>query len=148
LERKQKTKPLLKDKIMKNIKTTTKENNLGTKIRMLRELRNLSQKYMADELNLSLSGYGKLERGETDPSYSRLTKIAHLLQLSIEDLIHFKPYTDEHAFLTETETKGQQNPSQSMGVAALWDVPNNEVNRLQAENHILRGMINQIVSQI
>lgn len=130
-------------------KSTRIKNNLGLKIRMLRELRNLSQKYMADELNLSLSGYGKLERGETDPSYSRLSKISNILDVSIEELIHFKPHNEEPSLHEHiSRVKNHSGTSQNRSTSMVWDGSNDEVSRLQAENQILRSMINQIVSQI
>lgn len=130
-------------------KSTQIKNNLGLKIRMLRELRNLSQKYMADELNLSLSGYGKLERGETDPSYSRLSKISNILDVSIEELIHFKPHNEEPSLHEHiSRVKNHSGTSQNRSTSMVWDGSNDEVSRLQAENQILRSMINQIVSQI
>jgi transcriptional regulator with XRE-family HTH domain len=45
--------------------------NVGEKIKKLRELKNYTQQHMAEELDLSLSGYGKIERNETDISVSK-----------------------------------------------------------------------------
>ncbi len=42
--------------------------SVGNKIKQLRELRNYTQQYMADRLNMSLTGYGKIERDSTDIS--------------------------------------------------------------------------------
>ena len=50
--------------------------NLGHKIKKLRELRNFSQEYMADQLGLSQSAYSKLETDQTELTYNRLSKIA------------------------------------------------------------------------
>ncbi len=38
--------------------------NVGSKIKQLRELRNYTQSYVATQLNISVSGYGKIERNE------------------------------------------------------------------------------------
>jgi transcriptional regulator with XRE-family HTH domain len=40
--------------------------SIGAKIKNLRELRNYTQAYMADQLNMSVNGYSKIEREETD----------------------------------------------------------------------------------
>ncbi|RYU91785.1 helix-turn-helix domain-containing protein [Emticicia agri] len=62
---------------------------IGTKIKKLRELRNFTQEYMAKNLEMTPSGYGKIERDETEVSYQKLEKIAEVLGLKIEDIINF-----------------------------------------------------------
>lgn len=62
---------------------------IGNKIKKVRELRNYTQEYMANKLGMSLTGYGNIERDETDLQYSRLEKIADALGMRIEDLISF-----------------------------------------------------------
>ena len=37
---------------------------IGTKIRKVREIKGLSQENLADELGMSVTGYGKIERNE------------------------------------------------------------------------------------
>ena len=39
-------------------------------IKKIRELKNLTREYVADELQMSTSGYGKIERGEVDLTVS------------------------------------------------------------------------------
>lgn len=62
---------------------------IGNKIKKLRELRNFTQEYMAKNLDLSISGYGKIERDETEVSYQKLEKIAEVLGMKVEDIINF-----------------------------------------------------------
>lgn len=62
---------------------------VGEKIKKLRELKNYTQQHVADELELSLSGYGKIERDETDISISRLEKIAAVLGVDISSILNF-----------------------------------------------------------
>ena len=59
------------------------------KIKHLRELRNFTQSYVAEQLSLSLSGYSKIERNETDISVSRLGKIAEILDTDLATLLNF-----------------------------------------------------------
>ncbi len=63
--------------------------SVGEKIKKLRELKNYTQYYMANELNLSLSGYGKIERDETDISLSRLEEIAKVLEVDLPTILSF-----------------------------------------------------------
>ena len=62
---------------------------IGNKIKKIRELRNFTQKYMADELSLSQSAYSKIEMGETEITYTRLEKIAAVFDMKPEDIITF-----------------------------------------------------------
>ncbi|WP_281224913.1 helix-turn-helix transcriptional regulator [Flavobacterium aquiphilum] len=58
-------------------------------IKKIRELKNLTREYVADELEMSTSGYGKIERGEVDLTVSKLIKIAKVLNVSIEFIFKF-----------------------------------------------------------
>lgn len=62
---------------------------IGNKIKKLRELRNYTQEYMAEQLEMSPTGYGKIERDEVDLVYSRLVQIAKILGVKVEDIISF-----------------------------------------------------------
>jgi transcriptional regulator with XRE-family HTH domain len=62
---------------------------VGTKIKKLRELRNYTQQYMADQLELSVSGYSKIERDESDLTISRLEKIAEVLDVDLRSILSF-----------------------------------------------------------
>lgn len=68
---------------------------VGNNIRKLRELRNYTQQYMAGELGISLSGYGKIERNETDVSLGRLSQIAAILGVDVQGILRFD---DKHIF--------------------------------------------------
>lgn len=63
---------------------------IGTKIKKIRELRNYTQEYMAEQLTMSQSGYSKIESNEVEVSFSRLEQIAQALGLKIEDLLAFQ----------------------------------------------------------
>jgi transcriptional regulator with XRE-family HTH domain len=55
---------------------------IGEKIRKIRELKGLKQENVAQELGMSLGGYGKIERGESSISVDRLQQIAKVLDLA------------------------------------------------------------------
>lgn len=63
--------------------------SVGKKIKQLRELRNFTQSYMAEKLSLSLGGYSKIERNETDVTLSRLNQIAKVLDTDIATILNF-----------------------------------------------------------
>lgn len=58
-------------------------------IKKIRELKNLTREFVADEINMSTSGYGKIERGEVDLTLSKLDKIARVFNVSIDFIFKF-----------------------------------------------------------
>ena len=63
--------------------------NVGKSIKQLRELRDYTQSYVASQLGISVSGYGKIERDETDITLSRLNQIAEVLETKVESILDF-----------------------------------------------------------
>lgn len=57
------------------------------KIRTLREQKQLTQEDVAERLFMSVSGYSKIERGETRLNMERLEQIANVLDIDILELI-------------------------------------------------------------
>jgi transcriptional regulator with XRE-family HTH domain len=64
-------------------------STIGTKIRKIRELKNLKQEHMADKLGISTVTYGKIERDEADVSHERLEQIAKVFDISVQDILGF-----------------------------------------------------------
>lgn len=60
---------------------------VGQKIKRLRELNQLTQENMAEKLEMSLSGYTKIERGINHPNIPTLERIARILNVDIIDLL-------------------------------------------------------------
>jgi transcriptional regulator with XRE-family HTH domain len=60
---------------------------LCEKIRFMRMFKGWSQEEMAEKLGMVVSGYAKIERGETDVNFSRLTQIANLFGIELSNLI-------------------------------------------------------------
>jgi transcriptional regulator with XRE-family HTH domain len=61
-------------------------NTIGTRIRKLREEQGLTQEYIADNLNITQSSYGRLEKNDSSLSATKLQKIAGVLNVSISFL--------------------------------------------------------------
>ncbi|MGN6865630.1 helix-turn-helix domain-containing protein [Neisseria sp. P0020.S003] len=60
---------------------------INEKIRMLREFNHFSQKEMAEKLNISTTGYAKIERGERGLNFAKLKKIAAVFDIEVADLV-------------------------------------------------------------
>jgi transcriptional regulator with XRE-family HTH domain len=63
--------------------------NIGTKIKKLRELKNLTQEHMASVIGITQSAYSRMELGETEITYSKLVRIAGELGMKPEEVIAF-----------------------------------------------------------
>ena len=61
--------------------------SVNEKVRLFRELNQLSQEEMAERMNMSVAGYAKIERGETNISLHKLKQIASVLQIDLLDLV-------------------------------------------------------------
>ncbi len=59
-------------------------------IRLIRELKGITRDQMASELKLTVSGYGKIERGEVDLNLTKLDQIARILNVEIFRLFDFE----------------------------------------------------------
>lgn len=62
---------------------------IGYKIRKVREIKNLSQKYMADKLSVSQSHYSDMENCKTDISEEKLEEIARILEVNPDTIKNF-----------------------------------------------------------
>ncbi len=63
--------------------------NIGSKIRKIREFKGYSQENMAGELDMSITGYGKIERNEVSLSLDKLQEIAKILDVQMEQILGF-----------------------------------------------------------
>ena len=64
-------------------------DNPHTKIKQIRELKNYTQEYVADRLNLSIRAYSKIESGETQLTINRLNEISGILEVDHIELLGF-----------------------------------------------------------
>ena len=64
-------------------------DNLGQKIKKIRELKNISRKYVANELMISTTSYGRIERNEFDITVKRLAQISAILNVRMSVILDF-----------------------------------------------------------
>ena len=62
---------------------------IGNKIKNIRELKNFTQEYMAEKLDISQAAYSKMEKGDTKISQDKLNKIAEILEVNPDDITDF-----------------------------------------------------------
>lgn len=59
----------------------------GMRVRKIREALGYTQEQMAEKINISISHYGKFERGQTVPSIDVMIEIAATLHISLDFLL-------------------------------------------------------------
>lgn len=62
---------------------------VGIKIRILREMKKWSQETLAEKINSSAPYLGTIERGEQNPSLTKLKNISDALEIDITELFNF-----------------------------------------------------------
>jgi transcriptional regulator with XRE-family HTH domain len=58
-------------------------------IKKFRELKSITREDLADKLEMSLSGYSKLERGEVELTLTKLYSISEILDVSVSQILNF-----------------------------------------------------------
>jgi len=82
--------------------------SIKNKIKSIRELKNYTQEYMADQLGVTQAGYSKIEKGKTILSFAKLVEIARILEVSVEDVISFD---SQRYFNSFNKVRGNNNGS-------------------------------------
>ena len=79
--------------------------NIGNNIKQIRELRNFTQKYVADEIEVSQSTYSRIEKGTTPIKIDTLQRVAEVLEvdlntlLSTTNIFHFNKTANQCGFI-------------------------------------------------
>lgn len=83
-------------------------HNIGQKVKELREKRNYTQEYMAEQLGITQGSYSKIEQIKSNPPISRLLKIAAILEITTAEYIELV-VANERTVFTNNNYKKQQN---------------------------------------
>ena len=82
---------------------------INEKIRQLREQHQLSKENMAYKLCISVTGYGKIERGEVRSNLSRLEQISEVFNMDICELLSMGGAEKVYFNNTVTESSNSNN---------------------------------------
>lgn len=104
-------------------------------IKKLRELIGITREQIADELELSASGYSKLERGEIELSVIRLLQISKILNVQFEDLINLE-IGPEFQYQTIEKTEQIKNSNSNIYLEKY-------VKLLEKENESLKNKLDE-----
>jgi transcriptional regulator with XRE-family HTH domain len=62
---------------------------INVKIRQIREVKNITRDEIAENLGMSISGYGKIERGEVELTLNKLLILSNIFNMSVDEIINF-----------------------------------------------------------
>lgn len=117
---------------------------LGKKIRLLREMKELKQDYMAEKLEMTVNGYGKIERDESDISFTRMNQIAKLLEISVPELVNLEDQKLVYSFnISHSQIETNQN------IANYTDngIPK-RIDKLEQDLDLLKSTLQLILEQV
>jgi transcriptional regulator with XRE-family HTH domain len=86
------------------------KKTIGNRIRKLRESKDYSQENMGMELGITAGAYAKIERGESDPSATRLIQIAEILSVDVS------------AFFQDVTPNKAEDDIKKYGIATQHDI--------------------------
>ncbi len=114
---------------------------LGQKIKKLRELQNLTQDYVAQQLGVTQSAYSKIENDEVDVSYSKLELIAKALDIKPEDIITF----NEHIVFNVMHNKTGNGMIVHQASAIEKKLYEDIIEQLKKENAHLKSILDNVL---
>jgi transcriptional regulator with XRE-family HTH domain len=116
--------------------------HLGQKIKKLRELKNLTQSHMANELGITQGAYSKIELGETELSYNKLSRIANILGISTEDISQFNEQMIFNVMHNQTGNGLVVQKGISDQEKQLYE---NHIDQLKSENTYLKKVLDKLL---
>ncbi|MBQ8460518.1 helix-turn-helix transcriptional regulator [bacterium] len=70
------------------------KKQLGIRIKELRELKNFSQEYIAEKLDMNPANYWRIENGVSYPKPENIERIAQILNVKVSELFTFEHIKD------------------------------------------------------
>ena len=111
----------------------------GIKLKQLRELKNFTQEYMAQQLGLSTRAYSKIESGETQLTINRLNEIAAILEVDPIQALGFDHQNVFNNYGTQEENIGL---NQTITISdKLIEQYESRIRHLEDEILFLRAMV-------
>lgn len=109
-------------------------NTVGARIKKFREERGIKQEYIANEMGVTQSSYGRLEKDDRRLTVEKIMKISEILNVSVSILFGEKASNIIH------ENKGD-NAQAQIGSLILQD--KEHINSLKEEISFLRKLLEE-----
>lgn len=128
------------------------QEQLASKIRLLREVHNYTQEYVADVLEISQNTYSLIEKGETKLTIDRLEKLAKLYAMEVADLIQLNGQAYIHT-ITHSQGVGVCVSSQEVTInhplaGEERELYQKAIDRLERENDRLQLLIDKLTARL
>lgn len=123
------------------------QEQLASKIKLLREVHNYTQEYVADVLEISQNTYSLIEKGETKLTVDRLEKLARLYRMDVVDLIRLNEQTYIHTITHSQGVCAQQVTINQMPDEER-DLYKRTIERLEKENERLQKLIDKLADKL
>ena len=114
------------------------------KIRKIREIRNYSQDYLAQNLGLSVRAYSKIETGETQLTIKRLNQISEVLDVHPLTILEF----NEKSLFGKPTIKGDQLHEVSEFREQPIEYFKKKMEEIEYELNILKDSIKQKIRRV
>lgn len=111
--------------------------NPENKIKQIRELKNLSQEFIASKLGITTRAYSKIETGETQLSIKRLNEISSILEVPPLEILGF----DEKQVFSHCKQEGNIGINHNYHSEKLIEQYEKRINHLESEILFLRNCI-------
>ena len=108
-----------------------------TKIKHIRELKNYTQEYIANKLNLSIRAYSKIETGETQLTINRLNEISDILEVDPIELLGF----DHQQVFNNCKQEGNIGINYIQMSDKLIEQYEKRIQTLESQITLLQGLI-------
>lgn len=133
---------------------------VGERLLTFRENKKLTQENMSEMIGMSISAYGRLERGETQADLTQLTRICNILGVPIQEFL------PDYLTLTPNQPNGDGKETGAMIQVPIQDffnkgnggiifgnfiynaVETEELQRLESENVLLNGRVKMLEEHI
>ena len=113
---------------------------IGRKIKTFREMRNFTQEYMAEQLEMSVAGYSRIERDEVGININKLIKIASVLKVDITQILDFNDKQTFYNYGTTGDNSFSVHNHLSQQIFKKFE---DEVTNLKEEIIFLRSLVRE-----
>ncbi len=110
---------------------------IGEKIKQFRELRNYTQEFVAQQLDMTPQGYGKIERNEVEVTIQKLDTIAQILGTTLQDIFAF----DEKHVFNYSDFQNNYHACEIVSAEYIKEAYESRISDLQSEIKYLRTIL-------
>ncbi|MBX2909813.1 MAG: helix-turn-helix transcriptional regulator [Chitinophagales bacterium] len=122
---------------------------LAVKLRVLREVNNYTQEYVANVLDISSNTYSLLEKGQATLSIDRIEKLAVLYNMSVVELVSL---ADQNFFGKITTANGVWNETVNVHNTGIAEeerqLYKDAIARLEEQNNKLMVLLEKLSGKI